>query len=232
MLYILVLLIFIVGWFFVKTQYIVIELQVKVPEYTPDQLFIIGNHDIMGNWSEQIHQLIKVDDQHFSTNLRVPKNTSLEFKFSLGSWETVQKDVFFNDTPNFIIVAKSSERIDLEVSNFAGFECESQTHTRVGHFKFLRKFESKFLNNHRNIIIYLPPSYKKESQKTYEVLYMNDGNNLFDACTAFMGREWEVDNTCQELIEKKLIEEIIIVGVYNTMGRLEEYTPTSCNCKK
>ncbi|PCJ20420.1 MAG: esterase [Candidatus Cloacimonadota bacterium] len=227
MLYIIVLLFFFFTWFFVRTNYIVLELQVKVPDYTPDNLFIIGNHESLGQWTQQSHQLKKINQTTFTTNIRVPKNTSLEFKFTLGSWETVQKDQFFNDTNNFIIIAKASELIELQVSNFAGFERESQTHTRVGHFDFLRKFESKLLKNHRNIIIYLPPSYKKNSRKTYPVLYMNDGNNLFDANTAFMGREWEVDNTCQELIEKKLIEEIIIVGIYNTMGRLEEYTPTT-----
>lgn len=226
MLYLLVLIIFVSAWFFVKTQYIVLELQVKVPEYTPDQLVIIGNHEFIGNWSEQSHRLTKLDSTTYTTTIRVPKGTSLEFKFTLGSWETVQKDQFFQDTNNFIVIAQDSDLIQLQVHNFAGFETDSQNHTRIGHFQFLRKFESKKLGNFRNVIIYLPPSYKTDSRKEYPVLYMNDGNNLFDANTAFMGREWEVDNTTEELISKKLIEEIIIVGVYNTMGRLEEYTPT------
>ncbi|MCO4783491.1 MAG: esterase [Candidatus Cloacimonetes bacterium] len=226
MLYLFVLTLFIVTWFFVKTQYIVLELKVKVPDYTPDQLVIIGNHETLGDWTEQSHLLSRLDQNTFTTTLRVPKNTSLEFKFTLGSWETVQKDQFFQDTNNFRVIAQKSEVVELQVYNFAGFESDSLDHTRQGNFQFLRKFESKFLNNFRNIIVYLPPSYKSDSKKHYPVLYMNDGNNLFDANTAFMGREWEVDNTTQELISKNLIEEIIIVGIYNTMGRLEEYTPT------
>ena len=56
---------------------------------------------------------------------------------------------------------------------------------------------------------------------------MHDGNNLFDANTAFMGVEWEVDEAAERLIEMDLLHEIIIVGVFNTAARLDEYTPTS-----
>ena len=59
------------------------------------------------------------------------------------------------------------------------------------------------------------------------VLYLQDGQNVFDAATAFAGVEWGVDETAQRLIRRKLIEPIIIVAVANTgPDRIHEYAPT------
>lgn len=91
------------------------------------------------------------------------------------------------------------------------------------------KIKSEFLNNERNIDIYLPPSYKKNKTKNYPVLYMHDGNNLFYPEIAFGGVPWQADITADKLISKSLIQEIIIVGVHNTIGRNFEYTWTEMN---
>ena len=77
------------------------------------------------------------------------------------------------------------------------------------------------------MIVYLPPGYEKEEARRYPVLYLNDGQNLFDRATSYAGVEWEVDETAQSLIERGVIEPLIIVGIPNTgETRIEEYTPT------
>ena len=55
------------------------------------------------------------------------------------------------------------------------------------------------------------------------VLYMMDGQNLFDPNTSFIGQDWKVDETAYRLIKQNKIEEIIVVGVYNSKDRMEEY---------
>jgi predicted alpha/beta superfamily hydrolase len=77
------------------------------------------------------------------------------------------------------------------------------------------------------VLVYLPPGYRRWSRKRYPVLYMHDGQNVFDAATSFAGVEWGVDETAQRLIRQKLIEPLIIVAVAN-MGedRIHEYAPT------
>lgn len=92
----------------------------------------------------------------------------------------------------------------------------------LGLHEIHHEFYSRSLKNERDIIVWLPPSYAS-SHKKYPVLYMADGQNLFSPQTAFIGYDWKVDETASYLIEKNLIEEIIIVGVYNTKNRLEEY---------
>ncbi len=97
--------------------------------------------------------------------------------------------------------------------------------TRTGAFADIPDFPSKILGNSRNITIYLPPSYAAEKSRRYPVLYAQDGQNLFDRRTAFLGREWELDETLERRIKDGTLPEIIVVGVWNTPARMEEYTP-------
>lgn len=101
----------------------------------------------------------------------------------------------------------------------------AQTHL-VGDIRLHRQFYSRYLEFERSIIVYLPPSYKKDSYKRYPVLYMHDGNNIFDPRTAFAGVAWEANDTVERLIAAGQMQEIIIVGIYNTPARLYEYTWT------
>ncbi|MFZ0547460.1 MAG: alpha/beta hydrolase-fold protein [Candidatus Promineifilaceae bacterium] len=88
----------------------------------------------------------------------------------------------------------------------------------------MRGLHSPQLNNNRDILVYLPPSYK-QSNKQYPVLYMHDGQNLFDAVTSFAG-EWQVDETMQNLSKEGI--EAIVVGIPNAgEKRLDEYSPFS-----
>jgi predicted alpha/beta superfamily hydrolase len=74
--------------------------------------------------------------------------------------------------------------------------------------------------------VYVPPGYGS-SKDRYPVLYMQDGQNLFDPTTAFGGQDWLADITADELILRGEIKPIIMVGVYNAgVRRISEYTPT------
>lgn len=68
------------------------------------------------------------------------------------------------------------------------------------------------LNRKRQVRLYLPPGYAS-SGKRYPVLYMHDGQNLFDAATAYAG-EWKVDETLDELARSGQLE-LIVVGIDN-----------------
>ncbi|MBW8901767.1 MAG: alpha/beta hydrolase, partial [Massilia sp.] len=86
-------------------------------------------------------------------------------------------------------------------------------------------FASPQLNNKRALRIYLPPSYQENAAKRYPVLYMHDGQNLFDAKTASYGVEWGVDETVNRLVATGVMDEVIVVGIDNTPDRIPEYTP-------
>src|SRR5207249_2023837 len=97
-------------------------------------------------------------------------------------------------------------------------------HTLTGNIKRHRAFHSRVLGNQRDVFVYLPPGYRRFSSRRYPVLYMHDGQNVFDAATSFAGVEWGVDETAQRLIHRKLIEPLIIVAVANIgEERVDEY---------
>jgi len=99
--------------------------------------------------------------------------------------------------------------------------------TLTGNILYHRAFPSKILRNRRDVLVYLPPGYGRFSARRYPVLYLHDGQNVFDAVTAFGGVEWGVDETAQRLIRQKLIEPLIIVAIANTgEERIHEYAPT------
>src|SRR5688572_23106927 len=125
-------------------------------------------------------------------------------------------------------------------------------HPPGGHLRRHEAFQSKFLEQDRDVLVWLPPGYDDGSEREfttpvrddgskqgfttevhddgsrYPVLYMHDGQNLFEPDTAFQkGEHWRVGETATELIESGEIEPLIIVGIYNTGDhRKNEYTPT------
>jgi predicted alpha/beta superfamily hydrolase len=86
-------------------------------------------------------------------------------------------------------------------------------------------FGSKHLDSPRNVLVYLPPGYGEDAVRRYPVLYMQDGQNLVRPEDAFGGIAWAVDETAQAVITEGSVEPLIIVGIYNTPRRLDEYTP-------
>ncbi len=103
-----------------------------------------------------------------------------------------------------------------------GDEPPQPTATITGHVEIFRDFQSENLVP-RDLYIYLPPGYEESGQR-YPVLYMHDGQALFDASE--IGQEWRVDEAAEELIRSGEIEPVIIVGIGNTQNRFDEYTPT------
>ncbi len=93
-----------------------------------------------------------------------------------------------------------------------------------GNFRLHSQVSSRYLSNARDVLVWLPPDYDSNSSQRYPVLYVHDGNNLFDRRTTFGGVEWQLDETAGRLIQSQAITPVIVVGVYNSPARMEEYT--------
>ena len=99
-------------------------------------------------------------------------------------------------------------------------------HTLTGDFRTHESFHSQHLEQDHTILVLLPPGYDADPNRRYPVLYLHDGQNVFDKATS-VGEEWRVDETALGLITAGAIEPLIIVGIYNTgEARIDEYTPT------
>src|SRR5215469_8904671 len=92
----------------------------------------------------------------------------------------------------------------------------------------LHEFRSRVFRNSRFLRVWLPPGYDdaESASRRYPVLYLNDGQNLFEPSTSFTGVEWGVDETADRLIREKVIPPMIIVGIDNAgKDRFREYMP-------
>ena len=88
-------------------------------------------------------------------------------------------------------------------------------------------YRSRFLPATRDLIVYLPGCYDWNPQLRFPVLYLQDGQHIFDPATSFAGVAWGVGQTADRLIAERKIRPLIIVGIYNTgKQRLREYTPS------
>ena len=96
---------------------------------------------------------------------------------------------------------------------------------------YLRKYDrygSRYLPGERDLVVYLPGLYERRPDFHFPVLYMQDGQNLFDPATSFIhGVYWRVGETADRLIAEGAIHPPVIVGIYNTgKRRLREYSPS------
>ena len=117
---------------------------------------------------------------------------------------------------------------------FGGFFTLSQKNTSIelpnyigqitGNLKYHAAIQGEGIKP-RNVIVWLPPNYDADSNSTYQVLYMQDGQNIIDPATSFIGVDWQIYESVDSLITAGSIDPIIIVGIYNTDDRLYEYTP-------
>lgn len=100
---------------------------------------------------------------------------------------------------------------------------ETSLHPRL---RLHNAFKSRHLPGDRDLIVYVPPGYDESPDRTYPVLYLHDGQNLFDGRTSFVpGRTWQVMEHADAAIEAGEVEPLVIVGVYNTGDRrIAEYT--------
>ena len=95
---------------------------------------------------------------------------------------------------------------------------------RVGALKRHERFVSTFVLP-RHVDVWCPPGYLETMEECYPVIYMHDGQNLFDSAVAFGGAGWEIDKAICQLMNEKKIPGAIIIGIWNTDLRWREYMP-------
>ena len=98
---------------------------------------------------------------------------------------------------------------------------------RKGDVETIPTFVSQILGNSRSISVYLPPGYgDRNNTRRYPVLYMQDGQNLFDPERSFVrGQHWRLREAADEVISGRTAAPMIIIGIDNAgVQRIDEYT--------
>jgi enterochelin esterase-like enzyme len=186
-------------------------------------IYVAGNHKKLGNWQPDVVQLSEKGNREYSKSISFKYGEMIEFKITRGSWDTEALNDDGSIPGNFTLTVKNDTTINVQVKLWA-----DQTERKIigqitGIVKYHLNFKGKGIRS-RNIIVWLPPFYFLEKEKKYPVLYMHDGQNIFDPRTSSFNIDWQIDENADKLIKQGLIEEIIIVGIYNTIDRWSEYS--------
>ncbi|MBI5022260.1 MAG: histidine kinase [Ignavibacteriales bacterium] len=200
---------------------------VKVPPATPaeSKLYIAGNHKLAGDWNPAQIKMDKISDSTWSIILKLPKEFFFEFKITRGSWTT---QAIYNEgiiSSNNSLLVKSDTTLTLAPLSWQDINFKLSGGIK-GTVEYHKQLIGEGLNYPRDLIVWLPPSYETDTLKYYPVLYMHDGQNVFDPATSFIGYDWHVDEVADSLIKAGKIQEMIVVGVYNTPDRSDEYSDT------
>jgi alpha-glucosidase len=195
-----------------------------LPEGTSKNASIFISGDFEG-WSggKKEYQLEQKKDVYAIT---LPKtDININFKFTQGTWESVECNskglaldnrTYTFDQPNDTIKVKIEGWTHL-------FDTKSASTASKNVTVLSEAFEIPQLNTKRRVWMYLPSDYKT-SNESYPVVYMHDGQNLFDAKTSGYG-EWNVDETLDKLFKEQNLK-LIVVGIdHGDSTRLDEYSP-------
>lgn len=208
---------------------VAVRFVVTVPDGTPadEAIHLCGNTAKLGNWDGAGLKLQRQEDGAHTASIQLKRGAQVQYKATRGSWQTVERSESGGEIENRYLIADEDKTVKVVVASWANGDDPATRlePTLTGDIRRHERFHSAILDNDRTLLVYLPPNYQDHPDQRYPVLYMHDGQNIFDAATSFAGVEWQVDDAAERLIAEGKIEPIIIVGMYNNANRMTEYTP-------
>ena len=196
-----------------------IKLQPLAGKVSADEVYMAGSFN---GWNpkDETFRLRKDDKGNFSLLLKnIPAGT-YEYKFTKGGWETVETDANGQNIGNRTLQLSSDTTLAINIAGWSTGVNPVKKETASANVRIIdTSFYIPQLKRSRRIWVYLPSGYSTNTKK-YPVLYMHDGQNLFNEATSYAG-EWGVDETLDSM--KK---QCIVVGIDNgSLKRMNEYNP-------
>jgi len=197
----------------------------SIPDYTPaeDLIYLAGN---INGWDPGNPDFILTENTSGKLEIILPQEpngTTVQYKFTRGDWSTVEKGAMGEEITNREFEYGNGDTVYIDILNWADNGGSGNSTAAENVFIMDEAFFIPQFDRERRIWIYLPPDYDIVNEN-YPVLYMHDGQNLFDQFTSFLG-EWEVDETLNELYDEGY-QVPIVVGIDNGGNeRIDEYTP-------
>jgi predicted alpha/beta superfamily hydrolase len=206
-----------------------------LPPATPagQPIYVAGSFN---NWQPAAagYSLTRQADGTYQLTLPATVRGPQEFKFTRGSWATGEADASYQPVANrHADVGVGPATLTLQVVSWqdqrpGGAPAAARPHTRAANVSVLAdSFRLPQLHGRaRRVWLYLPPGYAANKPRRYPVLYLQDGQNVFDAATSFSG-EWGVDETLNQLAATGQDPSGCIVVAIDNGGerRLDEYSP-------
>lgn len=196
-----------------------VTMVVKTKATTEQSVYLAGNFN---GWNpkDEKYQLRKTQEGVYEITINNISSEAISFKFTKGSWQTVETDSLGGAIANRNLQWQGDTIIHCTISSWND-KMNQQVKNRSTASKHVAVLDTAFympsLQRYRRIWIYLPPGYHTTNKK-FPVLYMQDGQNLFDTQTSF-GEEWGVDEYLDSIKAN-----LIVVGIDNGQQyRMTEY---------
>ncbi len=207
-----------------EARKITFEITTMTPLPVGEQVFISGNAEGLGDWNPSGLPLAREDDFVWSASIVLPAGRTVEYKITRGSWDTEECRVDGAIPENYELSTGRDRTVKHQVHQWKDHRMSP---SRIaGDYRVHDRVSSLCLRYNRRVIIWLPPSYEQEPDRRYPVVYMHDGQQVFDPATSTWNQDWEVDEWCTKLIDEDRLQEIIVVGIYSTDDRFVEYNPS------
>ncbi|MDP2303086.1 MAG: alpha/beta hydrolase-fold protein [Ignavibacteria bacterium] len=201
-----------------------VTFEITAKNLTSDEkVFISGNHQTIGNWDPKAIPLELNKKNIWTKKISFPKGIKVEFKLTKGSWETESQIEPGVNPENYSFTTNKDTAISITINHWRDQNPPKIFGQITGKVEYLKNIVGKGILP-RDVIIWFPPSYDESSSKRYPVLYIHDGQNIIDPATSAFGIDWQVDETSDSLIKENLMNEIIVVGIYNTAQRRSDYS--------
>ncbi len=202
-------------------------IRVTVPDGT-GTVYLAGSLPELGPWRPN-GRVMTAAGRERTARVTAPPGTTFEYKFTLGAWDREALGPGGTVPPNNrLLVDRNVEA----VHDIAGFKRDQRDYIAdwqgsgvLGRLVYWTDIKSAFLGPARHVEIWLPPGYDSAASVRYPVLYMHDGQNLFDPRIAFTGVDWGVDEAVVRLSQRGTIPPVIVVGVWSSAERATEYSP-------
>lgn len=202
-------------------------IRVRVPDGT-GTVYLAGSLPDLGPWRPDGLEMVGGGEERIA-RVTAPKGTAFEYKFTLGSWDREALGPSGTIMPNNRLLIDGSVQATHEIADFkkdpSEYIADWEGSGVVGRLVYWTDVSSAHLGPTRHVEIWLPPGYEDDPAVRYPVLYMHDGQNLFDPRIANTGIDWGVDEAVARLVEMGVIPPIIVVGVWSTSDRGPEYSP-------
>ncbi|GJQ61914.1 MAG: phosphonate ABC transporter ATP-binding protein [Melioribacteraceae bacterium] len=223
--YLIVFVLGLLGLFCYLSGGVKVEIIVNTPPVPQgDTVYIAGNQEYLGGWHPAKVPLEKIADNKWRLILNIDEaKANLEFKFTRGGWEAEAVTADGEVPPNYNLVVTHDTTMNITIDDWRD-KVENLVVFKggvTGKLEYLRDLQYDILLP-RDVVIWLPPGYE-DSEESYPVLYMHDGQNIVDPKTTPFGVDWQMDEAADSLIRQGVIEPFILVGVYNSRTRMSDY---------
>ncbi len=190
-----------------------------------EQVFLTGEADELGRWAPDAIPMTRVEDDRWEMILSLRNSTASEFKVTRGTWETEQVSAAGLVLGNHMLIPKDQGTLTIQVEGWKDANTPSERQI-TGDYEVWPGVHSAFLDHDRDVLVWFPPGYKAHPTRRYPVLYMHDGRQIFDPGTSTWGKDWQVDETAQDMILNGEVEPFIVVAADCTDARGDEYNPS------